>query len=140
MELPWRLRRPSARQNQSHAISRRAAFGGSLAIVTRGQSCRPLRSRQVFRPRMRRDEEKAPYGHADAFSYPARTSITHAVKWLAARVLDLARPGVLHAGDHGGRHRNVVEFLGGLGALVVGPGEELQRLGGGSRILRLGVD
>src|SRR5262249_43363625 len=45
-------------------------------------------------------------------------------------------PGLLDAVDDVLRHRDVIEVLGHLGTLVVGPGEELERLGSGPRILR----
>src|SRR5262245_25203203 len=59
---------------------------------------------------------------------------------LAARVLDLARPGLLDRADDLVRHRDIVEILGHLVALGVGPVEELEGLGGSGRILRLLVN
>src|SRR4029077_19725188 len=64
-------------------------------------------------------------------------SMRHCGERLARRVLYLGRPGLLDAVDDVLRHRNVVELLSHLGALVVGPGEELERLGSGRRVLRL---
>src|SRR5262245_37226070 len=52
-------------------------------------------------------------------------------------VFHFVRPGLLDAVDDVLRHRDVIELLGHLVALVVGPGEELERLGGRRRILRL---
>src|ERR1043166_7874451 len=71
---------------------------------------------------------------------PCLRSVGHAVERLAARVLDLGAPSLLDILDHVGRHRHVVEFLGCLAALRIGPREEFQRFGGRGSVLRLLVD
>src|SRR6476660_10063974 len=67
-------------------------------------------------------------------------SVSHRENGLAARVLDLIRPGLLDIFDHVGGHWNIVERFGRLAAVLVGPGEELERLTGGSDITWLLVD
>src|SRR5262249_8311535 len=59
---------------------------------------------------------------------------------LAARVLDVLLPGGLHEAHHAIRDRDVVELLGHLVAVAIGPVEELQRRLHGIRIVRLLVD
>src|SRR6266516_5234537 len=79
-------------------------------------------------------EEKGPRTEPS----PTRTNSTgRGVERLARCVFHFARPGLLDALDDVLRHRDVIEVLGHLAALVIGPGEELERLGGGRRILRL---
>src|SRR5262249_56241006 len=58
-------------------------------------------------------------------------SVDHCVERLARGVLHFARPGLLDAVGDVLRHRDVIELLGHLGALVIGPSEELERLGSG---------
>src|SRR6516162_195835 len=65
---------------------------------------------------------------------------SHREQRLARCVFHFVRPGLLDAVDDVLRHRDVIELLGHLVALVVGPGEELERLGGGRRILRLLIE
>src|SRR5262245_29871985 len=55
----------------------------------------------------------------------------------ATSVLDLVLPGLLDVGDHVRGHRDVVQLLSGLAAVLVSPGEELQGLGGRGLILGL---
>src|SRR5215470_9278752 len=65
-----------------------------------------------------------------AFRIHARS---HREQRLARCVFHFVRPGLLDAVDDVLRHRDVIELLGHLVALVVGPGEELERLGGRRR-------
>src|SRR5262249_50203392 len=65
---------------------------------------------------------------------------SHREQRLARCVFNFVRPGLLDAVDYVLRHRDVIELLGHLVALVVGPGEELERLGGRRRILRLLIE
>src|SRR5262249_40265375 len=64
------------------------------------------------------------------------TQSAHSVR----QVLTAYSPPTLDAVDDVLRHRDVIELLGHLVALVVGPGEELERLGGRRRILRLLIE
>src|SRR5262249_35976743 len=71
-------------------------------------------------------------------SYPlAYLSLVHGEDRLAGRVLDVAGPHLLDFVDDLVRHGDVVELLGHLVAVLVRPGEEFERFGGGCRILRL---
>src|SRR5262249_18158751 len=65
------------------------------------------------------------------------TSVGHGVERLARGVLHFVRPGLLDAVGDVLRPRYVIEILCHLGALVLGPSEELERLGSGRRILGL---
>src|SRR5262249_7121054 len=67
-------------------------------------------------------------------------SVSHREQRLAPCVFHCVRRGLLHAVDDVLPHRDVIGLLGHLVALVVGPGEELERLGGGRRILRLLIE
>src|SRR5262249_57474441 len=55
---------------------------------------------------------------------------SHREQRLARCVFNFVRPGLLDAVDDVLRHRDVIELLGHLVALVVGPGAELELLGG----------
>src|SRR5262249_61458708 len=58
---------------------------------------------------------------------------------LALFVLDVL-PTLLDQANNPARHRYIIELLGHLAALGIGPGEELERLGGVGRLCRLLVD
>src|SRR5579862_4424099 len=57
-----------------------------------------------------------------------------------ALALDVGRPGLLDLLDHGVGHRDVVEILGHLAALLERVLEELQRILGGRLVRRIFVD
>src|SRR5581483_3102867 len=78
--------------------------------------------------------------HCGALSVFVIRSVRHREDRLAARVLDLRHPILLDVLDDIRRHRDVVEGLGHLAAVLVRPGEELERLAGGRCIDRLLVD
>src|SRR5262245_17255558 len=49
------------------------------------------------------------------------SSVGHRKEWLTLLVLDLPRPHALDVLDHTGGHRNVVELVGHLAAVGIGP-------------------
>src|ERR1700730_1477903 len=55
---------------------------------------------------------------------------------LAIRALDFGGPGLLDQSHDRGRQRYIVEFLGLLTALFIGPAEKLQGFGRGGGVLR----
>src|SRR3984957_10793166 len=84
-------------------------------------------------PRMRRSGQQCTAGPGSvSFNrVPAlRSSPTALLRVRDAyySALDIGRPGLLDQLDHRVRHRNVVEFLGHLAALLERPFEELDRL------------
>src|SRR5262245_23370979 len=60
-------------------------------------------------------------GKAPPAPFPGVGLVRQGEQRLAAAVLDLRRPHLLHVGDDAGRHRHVVEILGHALALGVGP-------------------
>src|SRR5437879_1888276 len=99
--------------------SRRAAWGAPCDLSERPIK-RPL-CRRTSRLATAVHREKAP--REDAFP-GLIASIGAGEERLAARILDLRGPHLLHFGDDFGRHRHVVQILSHLAALGIGPAEE----------------
>src|SRR3954470_18134038 len=111
------MRRCSAMPCQPRVASARAA---SMAPdFSQEQSSRPFHSTQDASGSIAVERE------ASSAPLPPAGSVGDAIQRLAARILDLGVPRLLDAADDRVGHRNVVERLSHLVALLIGPGEEL---------------
>src|SRR5262249_1369346 len=122
------------RKRRSVAARPSSAWTEAISLPTTAASIISKTLHSVAVATCRKDEDRNGQRPPYPLAYP---SLVHGEDRLAGRVLDVAGPHLLNVVDDLVRHRDVVELLGHLVAVLVRPGEEFERFGGRCRIFRL---